>query len=119
MRIFMCCVLVSASVVLTGQDSPAQRKSDYALLGSRIVTVKGVISPGKSVSSGPNEVIRFPDACTVEFRLKPGERAVEARQKSDLRLTPEGCELEMEVGQPPEDQLEPVAPPMPLGIKDL
>jgi len=56
----------------------------------------------------------FSDACMISLSLKPGERAVEARQRSPIRIKHDGtCELEMEVGKPPEDKIEPIHPPSP------
>lgn len=90
---------------------PQDRRTDYSLINSKVVTVKGTLRPSYRVTSGPIAGTLIPDACTIHLSLKPGERAVEARPKSAVRRTPAGCELEMEVGQPPEDQIAPMSPP--------
>jgi hypothetical protein len=106
------------AVILCGGSLGAQtpRKMDYPLINSKIVTVQGKIRKGTSmplIPAGPKAGSRLNDSCTISFSLKPGERAIEARQISPVRTTATGCELEMEVGRPPEDKIEPIHPPTP------
>lgn len=92
--------------------------NDYALLNSHIVTVKGTLVPDGNPPTGvATGSVKGPlpnGNCRLELKLKPGERALEARGKSPVRYNVgangvAGCELEMEVGQPPESAITPGA----------
>jgi hypothetical protein len=105
---------------LVAQQGQAQNKTTYPLINSRIETVQGTFEPGHTVDAPaasantgldgaePSpQTLDVPDTCQFELSLDPGETAIEARQVSDVRITDSGCEADMEIGTPPDDQLEP------------
>lgn len=107
---------------LFAQQVQAQNKTPYALINGRITTVQGArrasdsvplpisttVSEDGTLVDQPAQALDVPESCEIELSLDPGERAIEARQMSDVRITDTGCEVEMEIGTPPEDQIEPV-----------
>lgn len=89
-------------------NSKVRNVHDYALINSRIVTVKGLVRRNNSVQSGPDIGKALPDTCDLQLSLAPGERAIEARGIPSItpRLNQDGtCEVEMELGQPPDSAL--------------
>jgi hypothetical protein len=98
-------------VHLQAAEVVQRSNNDYALIGARIVTVKGKLKSKNTIMLGPEAGTSLTGGCEIEFKLGPGERAIEARGKSPTRTTEEGCELEMEIGQPPEDKLPPKSQP--------
>ncbi len=109
------------AVCLVAQQGQAQNRTSYPLIDSHVETVQGTLQPSDTVSAPasttvspdgtivdqPAQVLEIPEACAFELVLEPGDRAIEARQLSEVRTTDTGCEVDMEIGTPPEDQLEP------------
>src|SRR4051794_18957415 len=82
--------------VSTFAQQASQRKADYPLINSQIKNIRGVIKKGPFT---PSIAGRIPtDSCEFAFQLAPGEKALEARGKSPVRLNRQGgCEMDMEV----------------------
>jgi len=105
---------------LVAQQGEAQTRTTYPLIDSHVETVQGTLQPADTVSAPassmvspdgtiveqPGRILDIPDACAFELVLEPGDRAIEARQLSEVRATDTGCEVDMEIGTPPEDQLD-------------
>lgn len=114
---FFALLVVFATMILAqlNNGTVARSNNDYALIDSRIVTIKGKLKSNNYIRMGPEAGKLLPDSCEIELQLKPGERAIEARGKSATRVTADGCELEMEIGRPPETVIAPVTPPAARG----
>lgn len=110
MKLLTCLSAAILTISLFAQQPPPTRSNnDYPLLDSRIVTISGVLRKNNIVLAGPTAGTPLPDGCEIEFKLEPGERALEARGKSPTRMSKDACELEMEIGRPPEDKIAPSA----------
>jgi hypothetical protein len=105
--LLVCAVGAQAQSAEQGRQ---RNVNDYKLLNSRIITMKGNLKKHNRVQAGPEMGKLLPDACEFGLTLKPGERAIEARAipGTAVRMTStETCEVEMEVGEPPETVLPP------------
>jgi hypothetical protein len=92
----------------TPQFGTTPNNNDYQLKGSHIVTIKGKLAPTTAAAAAPAgvKVPALPSTvqniCQFQIELKPGENAIEGRGVSPIRLNAEGgCELDMEIGEPP------------------
>jgi hypothetical protein len=104
--IFIGLAFASMSLGQTQGTTNQRSNNDYALLNSHIVTIKGIVHRSNRYFSGPNKGQPAPDTCEISLSLGPNERALEARGNSPTRVNPDGtCELEMEVGTPPDSTL--------------
>lgn len=103
--VFASLAFVSISL---GQSPSEHARSnhDYALLNSHIITKIGVVHKNNRYFFGPNKGQKAPDTCEISFKLKPNQRAIEARGIGPTQVNADGtCQIEMEVGQPPANVL--------------